>query len=117
MIAIIKAIEYMNARISAQDEKINQLTAQLASGQDPVATVVKKGPSREWMSERLSGLPDGMYSLYTYPTLAQQPLSVAWTTAFAKRANDLDTADWTDNDMAAWVTREVEAGHGIGEKK
>jgi glutathione S-transferase len=46
----------------------------------------------------------------------QQPLSDAWIAAFAKRGNELDTDGWTDNDMAAWVTRQVEAAHGIKEK-
>lgn len=43
----------------------------------------------------------------------QQPLSDEWIAAFAKRGNELGTCGWTDNDMAAWVTRQVEAGHGI----
>jgi hypothetical protein len=30
----------------------------------PVATVIKKGADRQWMSENLGSLPDGMYSLY-----------------------------------------------------
>ena len=46
----------------------------------------------------------------------QQPLSDEWIAAFAKRGNELDTDGWTDNDMAAWVTRQVEAGLGIKEK-
>jgi mono/diheme cytochrome c family protein len=38
--------------------------------QEPVATVIKKGADREWMSERLASLPDGIYSLYTTPPAA-----------------------------------------------
>lgn len=35
-----------------------------------VATVIKKGAERQWMSEALGSLPDGMYSLYlAAPTL------------------------------------------------
>lgn len=30
----------------------------------PAATVIKKGADRQWMSERLGHLPDGIYSLY-----------------------------------------------------
>ena len=30
----------------------------------PAATVIKRGADREWMSERLGHLPDGVYSLY-----------------------------------------------------
>lgn len=46
----------------------------------------------------------------------QQPLSDEWIAAFAKRGNDLNTHGWADNDMAAWVTRQVEYAHGIKEK-
>lgn len=35
--------------------------------QEPVATVIKKGSERQWMSERLGRFPDGIYSLYTSP--------------------------------------------------
>jgi hypothetical protein len=38
--------------------------------QEPVATVIKKGADRQWMSERLASLPDGIYSLYTTPPAA-----------------------------------------------
>ena len=40
---------------------------------EPVATVIKRGASRDWMSERLGGVPDGVYSLY----LAPQPVERA----------------------------------------
>jgi hypothetical protein len=33
----------------------------------PAATVIKKGADRQWMSERLGHLPDGIYSLYLAP--------------------------------------------------
>jgi hypothetical protein len=33
----------------------------------PVATVIKTGAERQWMSEALGALPDGMYSLYLGP--------------------------------------------------
>lgn len=35
--------------------------------QEPVATVIKSGVNRTWMSEALGQLPDGTYSLYTTP--------------------------------------------------
>ena len=35
--------------------------------QGPVATVIKCGVNRTWMSEALGQLPDGTYSLYTAP--------------------------------------------------
>lgn len=42
----------------------------------PVATVIKRGASRDWMSERLGGLPDGVYSLYLAPQpVGREPLS------------------------------------------
>jgi hypothetical protein len=39
--------------------------------QKPVATVIKKGAERQWMSERMGNLPDGIYSLYTTPPAAR----------------------------------------------
>ena len=35
--------------------------------QEPVATVIKSGVNRTWISEALGQLPDGTYSLYTTP--------------------------------------------------
>ncbi|MES1979597.1 MAG: hypothetical protein V4451_16265 [Pseudomonadota bacterium] len=35
-----------------------------AAGAEPVATVIKTGAERQFMSERLGHLPDGIYSLY-----------------------------------------------------
>ena len=35
--------------------------------QEPVATVIKCGVNRTWMSEALGQLPDGTYDLYTTP--------------------------------------------------
>ena len=35
--------------------------------QEPVATVIKEGDSRYWMSERLWTFPDGKYPLYALP--------------------------------------------------
>jgi hypothetical protein len=43
----------------------------------------------------------------------QDPLSDEWIAAFEKRGSDLDADNWTDNDMAQWVTLQFEAGHGI----
>lgn len=38
---------------------------------EPVATVIKRGADRQWMSERMGDLPDGTYSLYlAAPTAA-----------------------------------------------
>ena len=35
--------------------------------QEPVATVIKKGADRYWMSERMGTLPDGTHTLYLAP--------------------------------------------------
>ena len=35
--------------------------------QEPIATVIKEGDSRYWMSERLWTFPDGKYPLYALP--------------------------------------------------
>ena len=35
--------------------------------QEPVATVIKEGDSRYWMSERLWTFPNGKYPLYALP--------------------------------------------------
>lgn len=60
------------------DKAWDQLqSAMAAPQQEPAATVIKKGADRQWMSERLGGLPDGIYSLYLAPQQeAQEP--VAW---------------------------------------
>ena len=39
--------------------------------QKPVATVIKEGDSRYWMSERLWTFPDGKYPLYALPGAQQ----------------------------------------------
>jgi hypothetical protein len=50
-----------NQRLHAQ---VAALTAALGVQAEPAATVIKKGADRQWMSERLGHLPDGIYSLY-----------------------------------------------------
>ena len=42
-----------------------------AEAVEVVATVIKKGADRQWMSERLGHLPDGIYSLYLAPSLTE----------------------------------------------
>jgi hypothetical protein len=51
------------------------VNAQLAAkGQgEPVATVIKNGSERQWMSENLGSLPDGLYSLYLAAPASAQP--------------------------------------------
>lgn len=51
------------------EEKCNALRAKIEAmeQQELVATVIKEGDSRYWMSERLWTFPDGKYPLYTLP--------------------------------------------------
>lgn len=48
-------------------------TPQADSVTAPAATVIKKGAERQWMSERLGHLPDGIYSLYLAPPAQAEP--------------------------------------------
>lgn len=60
-----QVVESIRRRIDAA--KLAALTAQAISAEQagvPAATVIKRGADREWMSERLGHLPDGVYSLY-----------------------------------------------------
>ena len=52
----------------ARDER-DELRAKIVEmeRQEPVATVIKEGDSRYWMSERLWTFPDGKYPLYALP--------------------------------------------------
>jgi len=50
----------------------------------------------------------------TQPVIAAtQPLSDTWIAEFTKRGNEICTDDWTDEQMAEWVTRQVEAALNI----
>jgi len=44
---------------------------------------------------------------------ATQPLADTWIAEFTKRGNEICTDDWTDKQMAEWVTRQVEAALNI----
>ena len=61
-------LETANKRIAALEA---ELAAMRATG-EPVATVIKRGADRQWVSERLGPLSDGIYSLYTHPKPAAQ---------------------------------------------
>jgi hypothetical protein len=56
-----------------------------AAQAEPVATVIKKGAERQWMSERLGSLPDGMYSLYLAAPAATQAVRVPDIAAMVDR--------------------------------
>ena len=55
-----------NARLAEEVERLRAKIAEMER-QEPVATVIKEGDSRYWMSERLWTLPDGKYPLYALP--------------------------------------------------
>jgi hypothetical protein len=100
--------------------EINALRAQLASGQEPVATVIKNGASREWMSERLGKFPDGIYSLYAHPAPEQQPLSKDQVLDLHKETEPLCSprganAAWAaaGSANAAWGTNAAWAALGL----
>ena len=56
-------------RLEAAEKERDVLKAKVAEmeRQEPVATVIKEGDSRYWMSERLWTFPDGKYPLYALP--------------------------------------------------
>lgn len=57
-----------NAALTA----LTALDALEAAMKTPAATVIKHGADRQWMSERLGHMPDGIYSLYLAAPSAQQ---------------------------------------------
>ena len=56
-------------RLEAAEKERDALRAKIAEmeKQEPVATVIKEGDSRYWMSERLWTFPNGKYPLYALP--------------------------------------------------
>ena len=56
-------------RLEAAEKERDDLKAKIAEmeKQEPVATVIKEGDSRYWMSERLWTFPNGEYPLYALP--------------------------------------------------
>ena len=54
----------------------------------PAATVIKKGADRQWMSERLGHLPDGIYSLYLAPPTQAQAVNQADRPFIVRLAED-----------------------------
>ena len=74
--------------------------------QEPVATVIKKGAERQWMSERLGALPDGTYSLHLAPPAQQEPLTdEQWQ----------QIADITNTVLTRQTKNKIEAVIGIKE--
>ena len=66
--AIDAAVEMID-RLEAAEKERDDLKAKIAEmeKQEPVATVIKEGDSRYWMSERLWTFPNGKYPLYALP--------------------------------------------------
>lgn len=62
-------------------------------GQAPAATVIKKGADRQWMSERLGHLPDGIYSLYLAPTAQPAPAAPPQADSQPEDENDAHNFD------------------------
>ena len=63
------AVSELLDRLEAAEKERDILRAKIAEmeRQEPVATVIKEGDSRYWMSERLWTFPDGKYPLYALP--------------------------------------------------
>ena len=71
-VAHTKEVEFPRKAQAVADAwrtKCERLEAKIAEmeKQEPVATVIKEGDSRYWMSERLWTFPDGKYPLYALP--------------------------------------------------
>ena len=62
-------------RLEAAEKEREALRAKIEQmeKQEPVATVIKEGDSRYWMSERLWTFPDGKYPLYALPGAQPAP--------------------------------------------
>lgn len=71
-----------------------------SNGQAPAATVIKKGADRQWMSERLGHLPDGIYSLYLAPTAQPAPAAQAADSVLEDVAPWIDLTGCIRNDAA-----------------
>ena len=85
-------------RCAEFQKEIDALRAKIAEmeRQEPVATVIKEGDSRYWMSERLWTFPDGKYPLYALP--GAQPA-----------ANFADAYQGAMEEVAIWKKRALEA--------
>jgi hypothetical protein len=82
--------------------------------QEPVATVIKKGADRQWMSERLASLPDGIYSLYPTAPVQQAPVQpVPLTDEQIESLLPDDDTPMSLGEAFVRFARLVEAHHGI----
>lgn len=104
-------------------EEVKRLRAARAPADSvtaPAATVIKKGADRQWMSERLGHLPDGIYSLYLAPP-AQAADSVQEDAAryrLLRRGQHWSVIDGIGNDLRAEaLDAAVDAARKQGEKQ
>ena len=89
--------------------------SQPAHSGEPVATVIKRGASRDWMSERLGGLPDGVYSLFTAPQPVERvPLTDEQIDEIHLANSDAYERGDVEYESHGFA-RAVEAHHGIKE--
>lgn len=65
------------ARLCDVAEKIAVIVQPEDIACKPVATVIKNGAERTWMSENLGSMPDGMYPLFTGPVQKQRTVDSA----------------------------------------
>ena len=77
-----------------KEEEYTRLRAKIEQmeQQEPVATVIKEGDRRYWMSERLWAFPDGKYALYAH----------------------LGAQNVPDVDALAQLIREIDGKHQLG---
>ena len=65
----LEAADHFAAQTALMKQQYDDLRVKIAEmeRQEPVATVIKEGDSRYWMSERLWTFPNGKYPLYALP--------------------------------------------------
>lgn len=71
------SMEFRTSLIGRTEAERDELRAKIErmEKQESVATVIKEGDSRYWMSERLWTFPDGKYPLYALPGAQAHPAS------------------------------------------
>jgi len=99
-------------RTEAERDELRAKTERMEK-QESVATVIKEGDSRYWMSERLWTFPDGKYPLYALPGAQNAPsvptesigkmLAQAMEAAVANGANSVSMPDELV-EVAAWLS-------------
>ena len=101
-------IDKLLNRLEAAEKERIVLRAKIAEmeRQEPVATVIKEGDSRHWMSERLWTFPDGKYPLYALPGAQPTPSvpdGFAWPECPKRRQSHVLFDDGYEEGWAACV--------------